>query len=120
MARNCKFSAATPSLGRPNGSANINVNSNLFAGQNDNDQNVFSWVATDPVEEFYTDISPLFDFILTLNTVKGFDDLLVDIPTVDTFLGYVGFGTQAYNSIGNVTFAVPRLGMDIRPFDKLT
>ena len=92
------------------------MNSNLFAGQNDNLQNVFSWVATEPVEEFDSDISPLFNLILDLKVTKDVD---VDIPAFTDFLGYVGFGTQAFNSIGNVTFWVPRLSIDVRPFADL-
>lgn len=85
--------------------------SNLFVGRNANSQNVFSWVATQPVGEFHSDITPLFSSILSLRGIKG---LLVDIPTYTDFLGYVGFGTQAYSSIGNVTFWVPRLSIDIQ------
>jgi hypothetical protein len=113
MAWTCKFSAATPETREANGSVNIYANSDLFTGKNANDQNVFSWVATEPITEFDSDISPLFNNILDLEGVKG---LNVDIPTFTTFLGYVGFGTQAFNSIGNVTFWVPRLSMDVRPF----
>ena len=92
------------------------MNSNLFAGQNDNLQSVFSWVATEPIEEFDSDISPLFNLILDLKVTKDVD---VDIPAFTDFLGYVGFGTQAFNSIGNVTFWVPRLSIDVRPFADL-
>lgn len=89
------------------------MNSHLFAGKNANDQDVFSWVAAETITEFHSDISPLFNNILDPEGVKG---LKVDIPRVTDFLGYVGFGTQAYNSKGNVTFWVPRLSMDIRNF----
>jgi hypothetical protein len=92
---------------------------NLFAGQNDNLQNVFSWVATEPITDFSGDISPLFNTILNLAKVKGFADLGVDIPVFSDYLGYVGFGTQAYNSEGHVTFYVPKLGMDLRSFSQL-
>ena len=101
---------------RQNPSTNLYLNSNLFAGQNDNLQNVFSWVATEPVEEFDSDISPLFNFILDPKVTKDVD---IDIPAFTDFLGYVGFGTQAFNSIGNVTFWVPRLSIDVRPFADL-
>ena len=113
MAPSCKFSDA--SWGK-NSSANLYGNSNLFAGQNDNLQSVFSWVATEPIEEFDSDISPLFNLILDLKVTKDVD---VDIPAFTDFLGYVGFGTQAFNSIGNVTFWVPRLSIDVRPFADL-
>lgn len=89
------------------------MNSDLFVGQNDNAQNVFSWMATQPVEEFHADITPLFNSILSLGSGK---DLKVDIPTFADFLGYVAFGTQAYNSMGNVTFWVPSLSIDIENF----
>ena len=77
------------------------MNSDLFAGKNANDQNVFSWVAAEPITEFHSDISPLFNNILDLKGVKG---LKVDIPTFTDFLGYVGFGTQTYNSVGDSKF----------------
>jgi hypothetical protein len=89
------------------------VNSDLFVGQNANSQNVFSWVATQPVEEFTSDITPLFLSILNLPNVE---DLGVDVPTFTDYLGYVGFGTQAYNSIGDVTFSVPRLSIDVQKY----
>jgi len=92
---------------------------NLFAGQNDALQNVFSWVATEPITDFTGDISPLFNNILNLSSVKGFADLGVDLPAVGDYLGYVGFGTQAYNSLGHVTFWVPKLHVDLRSFAEL-
>jgi hypothetical protein len=100
---------------------NLIENSDLFAGQNANvpPQNVFSWVATEPVTDFKADVSPLFNTILDLATVKGFADLNVVLPSVHDFLGYVGFGTQAFNSIGHVTFYVPTLDIDLRPFSIL-
>jgi len=82
-------------------------------GRNDNSQNVFSWVATQPVEEFTSDISPLFLSILNLPDVEH---LGVDVPTFTDYLGYVGFGTEAYNSIGNVTFSVSRLSLDVQKY----
>jgi hypothetical protein len=89
------------------------VNSNLFVGKNANSQNIFSWVATQPIEEFHSDITPLFNSILNLRSVKH---LGVDVPTFADFLGFVGFGTQAYSSIGNVTFWVPTLSIDVQKF----
>jgi hypothetical protein len=88
------------------------VGSDLYVGRNDNSQNVFSWVATQPVEKFTSDITPLFLSILNLDA----EGLGVDVPTFTDYLGYVGFGTQAYNSIGNVTFSVPRLSMDVQNY----
>jgi len=100
-------------LDPPEADANIYVNSNLFVGQNANSQNVFSWVASQPVGEFHSDISPLFSNIVNLGGKKN---LKVEIPTFTDFLGYVGFGTQAYNSIGNVTFWVPKLSIDVQQY----
>lgn len=87
--------------------------STLYTGKNSNGQNVFSWVTTDPVTEFDSDILPLFNSILNL---QGGKKLNVELPIVTDFLGYVGFGTQAYNSIGPVTFSVPRLLVELKKF----
>jgi hypothetical protein len=95
------------------------LNSDLWAGKNDNLQNVFTWVASDPngITDFHGDISPLFNIVLNLaSTAKNFADLDVSLPIFGDYLGYVGFGTQAYSSIGHVTFAVPQLGIDLQPF----
>ena len=89
------------------------MGSDLYVGRNDNSQNVFSWVATQPVEEFTSDITPLF---LTVLNLPHAQDLGVDVPTFTDYLGYVGFGIQAYNSIGNVTFSVPRLSIDVQNY----
>jgi hypothetical protein len=96
-------------------SASANQNSNLFAGQNAQKQNVFSWVATKPVEVFKADITPLFLSVMNLpsKTAKKFG---VKLPTFTTSLGYVGFGTQAFNSVGNVTFTVPKLSIDVHKY----
>lgn len=89
----------------------------LFAGQNAAEQNVFSWLAKTEVDEFYGDISPLFDAVLQLEKITQNGDV-IDMPKFgfNDFLGYVGFGTQAYNAIGDVTFSVPRLHIDVQPF----
>jgi hypothetical protein len=76
-------------------------------------------VATEPITDFTGDVSPLFNNILNLSSVKGFADLGVDLPSVKDYLGYVGFGTQAFNSLGHVTFWVPKLHVDLRSFAEL-
>jgi hypothetical protein len=86
------------------------VDSDLYTGRNANNQSVFSWVAKTPVENFRADITPLFSNILNMPNKPT---LNVDFPAFTDFLGYVGFGTQAFNSIGNVTFEVSRLSIDI-------
>jgi hypothetical protein len=88
------------------------LDSQLFAGQNDNEQNVFSWVATQPTEVFSADITPLFSTLINLDASK----LDVSIPSFSDQLGYVGFGTQAFSSVGNVTFSVPKLSIDVNRF----
>lgn len=91
----------------------------LYAGKNDNLQNVFTWVASDPngITDFNGDISPLFNVVLNLaSTAKNFAELDVTLPIFGDYLGYVGFGSQTYSSIGHVTFAVPKLGIDLQPF----
>jgi hypothetical protein len=86
------------------------MNSDLFAGKNANNQSVFSWVSKTPVENFRADITPFF---LNILNMPNKPTLHVDPPAFTDFLGYVGFGTQAFNSIGNVTFEVSRLSIDI-------
>ncbi len=89
-------------------------NSDLFLGKNSNKQSVFSWVATDMITEFHGDILALLNtIVLDFSNANGFD---VDFPTFTDSLGYVGFGTQAFNSEGTVTFFVPSLSIDVRPF----
>ena len=98
----------------------LTVRSDLYAGQNADLHNVFTWVAETPVTDFTGDIEPLFNIILNLSTMSGFAGLGVNIPSVNDFLGYVGFGTQVFNSEGHVTFFVPKLNIDLRPFGGAT
>ncbi|KAH8759145.1 concanavalin A-like lectin/glucanase domain-containing protein [Hyaloscypha finlandica] len=91
----------------------------LYAGKNANLQNVFTWIASDPngITDFKGDISPLFNIVLNLaTTAKNFADLDVSLPIFGDYLGYVGFGNQVYSSIGHITFAVPKLGIDLQTF----
>ena len=83
----------------------------LFAGTNADDQNVFTWVAAEPVTELRNvDIGPLFDGVFALGTdreaARTRQRYGVDVPPTNAHLGSVGFGTQAYNSIGMVTYSV--------------
>jgi hypothetical protein len=89
------------------------VFSHLFVGKNAENQSVFSWVSSRPIYEFQGDIAPLFDSIIALREDRR---IKVDIPTFSEFLGYVGFGTQAFNANDDVTFYVPRLSIDVRAF----
>ncbi|KXJ86554.1 concanavalin A-like lectin/glucanase domain-containing protein [Microdochium bolleyi] len=88
---------------------------NLFAGQNANKQNVFSWVATRPVTTVNADLRLFLKSVIDL-TEKQAKQFKVDLPVYTSYLGYVGFGTQAYNAIGNVTFSVKDMQFNVRKF----
>lgn len=83
------------------------VCSELFTGKNSNNQNVLTWVASgEMTEEFTGDIYPL---ITDLYTLTG------DIyPSSSDYMGIFQFGTEAFSSNSNVTFAVPKLSIDIQ------
>jgi len=90
------------------------IDFDLFVGRNTKGQNVFSWISSQPIYQFQGDITPLFDSILDLQRKKR--PIGVDLPTFSEFLGYVGFGSQAFNADTNVTFYVPVLSIDVRAF----
>ncbi|KIW03385.1 uncharacterized protein PV09_05592 [Verruconis gallopava] len=75
---------------------------NLYTGTNGNGQHVWTWVATTTTNRFVGDISPL---ITELSAQSG--------PTGTDYLGYIGFGSEAYWSPQNVTFSVPELYIDV-------
>ncbi|KAJ1322976.1 xyloglucan-specific endo-beta-1,4-glucanase [Microdochium nivale] len=87
----------------------------LFAGQNNAKQNVFSWVATRPVTSIDTDLRPFFKGVIDL-TEKQTKQFKVDKFTYTSHLGYVGFGTQAYNAAGNVTFHVADMQFNVQKY----
>ena len=87
------------------------VASHLFVGKNARGQAVFSWVSTGPLYQFRGDVSRLFDSVIALRDDKR---IKVNVPTFDDFLGYVGFGTQAFSADDDVTFYVPRLSINVR------
>jgi len=82
--------------------ATNNRASNLFVGQNGQGTNVWTWVASQTTNRFVGDILPLVN---GLETANG--------PTSSDYLGYFGFGTEAYNSPVNVTFACSELYIDV-------
>jgi hypothetical protein len=83
-------------------SANL-ASSNLYSGTNGNGQHVWTWVATTTTNRFVGDISPM---LTELSAQNG--------PTEDDYLGYIGFGTEAYSSPQNVTFSVTELSIEVK------
>ena len=77
-------------------------NSDLYTGQNGVGTNVWTWVASTLTNRFVGDILPLVN---GLETADG--------PAGNDYLGYFGFGTEAYNSPVNVTFACKELYIDV-------
>lgn len=63
---------------------------------------MWTWVASTVTNRFVGDILPL---VTGLETANG--------PNDRDFLGYFGFGTEAYNSPRNVTFACSELYIDV-------
>jgi hypothetical protein len=63
---------------------------------------VWTWVASQVTNRFVGDIKPLVTGLQAANGPSGSD-----------WLGYFGFGTEAYNSPVNVTFACPELYIDV-------
>lgn len=79
----------------------------MYSGKNgDTGQNALTWVADEIVEEFTGDIYPL---ITDLYSLTG------DVyPSKSDYLGYLGFGTEAYSADKNVTFGVTNLEIGIK------
>jgi hypothetical protein len=65
-----------------------------------------TWLASGTVDTFTGDISPLVTKLSTMN--------LADFPAESDYLGYWGFGSEAFSSNANVTFSVPSLSVDIQ------
>lgn len=74
----------------------------LYYGDNDLGQRVFTWMAQQNVTAFTGDISPLLQ---RLSNFSG--------PDSDAYLGYLAFGSEVLYSFENVTVSVPRLEMDV-------
>ena len=77
-------------------------NSNLYTGSNGAGTKVWTWVASQVTNRFVGDILPLIN---ALETADG--------PTGTDYLSYFGFGSEAYNSPVNVTFACSELYIDV-------
>lgn len=83
------------------------VNFTLYAGTNDNEQHVLTWIAEDAAPKFNGSLLPLITGLSTANAS------LTKYPTSTDYLGYFAFGSEAYYSTDEVTFDVERLSMDI-------
>ncbi|CAK7207283.1 hypothetical protein SEUCBS139899_010093 [Sporothrix eucalyptigena] len=81
------------------------VNFTLYAGTNDKEQHVLTWIAEDAAPKFNGSILPLITGLAKLD--------LTDYPTSSDYLGYFAFGSEAYYSADEVTFEVESLSMDI-------
>ncbi|KAK3322725.1 concanavalin A-like lectin/glucanase domain-containing protein [Apodospora peruviana] len=91
----------------PLGKAVVNVtvggvDFQLFDGRNQRGIHVLTWVAVKAVPTFSEDISPLLRYLT--------DNKLVSL---DTKIGTVSFGTEAFRSGGNVTFSATDFAMGL-------
>jgi hypothetical protein len=84
----------------------IHYHSNLYSGQNDLQQTVLTWLASETTETFSGDIAPLITQLSSLNNVH--------VPTDSDFLGYMSLGSEAFSANTNITFYVPTLSIDIQ------
>lgn len=83
------------------------VCSDLYAAKNEKNQNVLTWVVSGHLtEEFTGDIYPLITDLYTMN-----GDIY---PSSSDYMGVLQFGTEAFSSNSNVTFAVPKFWIDIQ------
>lgn len=64
---------------------------------------MFTWVAPDNTFTFQGDLMPL----LTTSAAQTAG------PALNSYLGYYAFGTEAFYSASNVTFAVQKLDMEV-------
>lgn len=83
------------------------VNFTLYAGTNDKEQHVLTWIAEDAAPKFNGSLLPLITGLSTANAT------LTKYPTSTDYLGYFAFGSEAYYSADEVTFEVEQLSMDI-------
>jgi hypothetical protein len=101
-----KYGPATQPIGWDLGAQNtVSINGTsfgLYVGKNGAGTNVWTWVASTVTNRFVGDILPLVTGLETANGPAGAD-----------YLGYFGFGTEAYNSPTNVTFACSSLYIDV-------
>ncbi|OAL37843.1 hypothetical protein AYO20_03020 [Fonsecaea nubica] len=104
-----QFGASTQQIGLAEGAIATQVVNgttfSLYSGVNGLGQSVLSWVASDAaagVQTFNADIGPLLQGLTGLGG-----------PTVNDYLGYIAFGSEALDSATNVTFYNKVLSMDV-------
>ncbi|ROT41944.1 concanavalin A-like lectin/glucanase [Sodiomyces alkalinus F11] len=78
----------------------------LYVGRNSLKQNVLTWVASETVEKFNADLTPLVQRVLS-GTGSYY-------PLDSDYVGYMGLGSEAYHSNTAVTFHVPQLAIDVQ------
>ncbi|KAJ5755608.1 hypothetical protein N7533_005151 [Penicillium manginii] len=79
----------------------------LYSGTNTaTDQNVLTWVSEKTVEQFNGNIYPLISDLYNLTGSV--------YPSKTDYLGYFGFGSEAFSSDKNVTFGVTNLEIGIK------
>ncbi|KAL2432528.1 hypothetical protein ABEF95_012329 [Exophiala dermatitidis] len=102
------FGAATQPIGLAKGAvATQDINGTTFSlyyGQNSLEQSVLTWVASGTVQDFYADVGPLLQGLTGLGG-----------PTVNDYLGYMAFGSEALYVESNVTFYNSHLSMEVVP-----
>lgn len=103
-----KFGASTQQIGLKEGAiASQDINGttfSLYSGVNGLNQNVLTWVASGTVPNLVADIGPLLQGLTGLGG-----------PTVNDYLGYLAFGSEALDAGTNVTFYNPHLSMEVVP-----
>lgn len=76
--------------------------STLYQGTNQRGTVVFTWVADSNQTAFAADISPLLQYLWRTTLVSG-----------DSYLGFIGFGTEAYHTNKNVTFSLSNYHINV-------
>ncbi|OCT54949.1 hypothetical protein CLCR_02918 [Cladophialophora carrionii] len=104
-----QYGASTQQIGLEEGVVTTQIVNgttfSLYTGVNGLNQNVLTWVASDAATghtNFFADLGPLLQ---GLTGIGG--------PTVNDYLGYIAFGSEAYDSGSNVTFYNKHLSLDL-------
>ncbi|KAK4175519.1 concanavalin A-like lectin/glucanase domain-containing protein [Triangularia setosa] len=77
-----------------------NVEFTLYYGKNQRGTNVFSWVATENALSLSAEVSPLLQYLWREGLVSA-----------GSFVGVVAFGSEAFRSVGDVTFSATDFDM---------
>lgn len=84
----------------------IVFSSELYVGKNGQKQNVMTWLAPEPAEDFTGDLYPLIEDLFTFN-----GDIY---PSRSDYMGVLQLGSEAFSSPKNVTFSVPKFSIDLK------